>query len=98
LNEGLTHSGDPGLARQIDCVLRVDARGSRLAKETRNSPRTIDLAVAAVMALDRAATRTGNRAGGAAGGLAVTRGFIDRARQESHGASPRTGRRGSFTH
>lgn len=26
----------------------------------------------------------------------MTRGFIDRARQESHGASPRTGRRGSF--
>ena len=57
LNEGLTHFGDPGLARHIDnCVLRVDARGSRLAKETRNSPRKIDLAVAAVMALDRAAT------------------------------------------
>ena len=57
LNEGLTHFGDPRLARHIDnCVLRVDARGSRLAKETRNSPRKIDLAVAAVMVLDRAAT------------------------------------------
>jgi phage terminase large subunit-like protein len=57
LNAGLTHSGDPRLARHIDnCVLKVDARGSRLAKDTRNSPRKIDLAVAAVMALDRAAT------------------------------------------
>lgn len=55
LNAGLTHSGDPSLARHIDnCVLRVDARGSRLAKETKNSPRKIDLAVAAVMAFDRA--------------------------------------------
>lgn len=40
LNAGLTHSGDPRLARHIDnCVLKVDARGSRLAKDTRNSPR-----------------------------------------------------------
>ena len=55
LNAGLTQSGDPRLARHIDnCVLKVDARGSRLAKETRNSPRKIDLAVSAVMAFDRA--------------------------------------------
>lgn len=55
LNAGLTHSGDPRLARHIDnCVLKVDARGSRLAKETKNSPRKIDLAVSAVMAFDRA--------------------------------------------
>jgi phage terminase large subunit-like protein len=55
LNGGLTHSGDPRLARHVDnAVLKVDARGSRLAKDTRNSPRKIDLAVAAVMAFDRA--------------------------------------------
>lgn len=55
LNGSLTHSGDPRLARHIDnAVLRVDQRGSRLSKETRASPRKIDLAVAAVMALDRA--------------------------------------------
>lgn len=55
LNETLTHSGDPRLARHIDnCVLKIDARGSRLAKETRASSRKIDLAVAAVMAFDRA--------------------------------------------
>lgn len=57
LNAGLTQSGDPRLARHMDnCVLKVDARGARLAKETRNSPRKIDLAIAAVMAFDRAAT------------------------------------------
>jgi phage terminase large subunit-like protein len=37
-------------------MVKVDARGSRLTKDTKNSPRKIDLAVAAVMALDRAAT------------------------------------------
>lgn len=55
LNKTLTHSGDPALARHIsNCVLRVDQRGSRLSKETKFSPRKIDLAVAAVMAYDRA--------------------------------------------
>jgi phage terminase large subunit-like protein len=56
INRTLTHSGDPRLARHLDnAVLKVDARGSRLAKDARNSPRKIDLAVAAVMALDQAA-------------------------------------------
>jgi phage terminase large subunit-like protein len=56
LNEALTHSGDPRLARHVNnCVLRVDSRGSRLSKDTKKSPRKIDLAVAAVMALHRAA-------------------------------------------
>lgn len=55
LNQTITHSGDPRLARHLgNCVLKVDQRGSRLAKDSRNSPRKIDLAVAAVMALDRA--------------------------------------------
>jgi phage terminase large subunit-like protein len=55
LNSGLTHSGDPRLARHLtNAVLKTDSRGTRLAKETRNSPRKIDLAVAAVMALERA--------------------------------------------
>jgi len=57
LNRGLTHSGDPRLARHMDnCTLKVDARGARLAKDARNSPRKIDLAVASVMAFDRAST------------------------------------------
>jgi len=56
VNKTLTHSGDPRLARHVDnCVVKVDARGSRIAKDTKNSPRKIDLAVAAVMALDQAA-------------------------------------------
>ena len=55
LNLGLTQSGDPRLARHVDnCTLKVDARGARLAKDAKNSPRKIDLAVAAVMAFDRA--------------------------------------------
>ena len=56
INRTLTHSGDPRLARHVDnCVVKVDARGTRLAKDAKNSPRKIDLAVAAVMALDQAA-------------------------------------------
>jgi phage terminase large subunit-like protein len=55
VNNTITHSGDPRLARHLsNCVLKVDARGSRLAKESKASPRKIDLAVAAVMAYDRA--------------------------------------------
>lgn len=55
MNRGLTQSGDPQLARHIgNAVLKVDARGQRITKETRKSARKIDLAVAAVMAFDRA--------------------------------------------
>ena len=56
LNRQLTHSGDPRLRRHIDnAVLRVDSRGQRITKETKYSTRRIDLAISAVMALDRAA-------------------------------------------
>lgn len=56
LNKTLTHSGDVRLARHIgNCVIRTDSRGSRLSKPSQKSLRKIDLAVAAVMALDRAA-------------------------------------------
>lgn len=59
MNMGLAHSGDPRLARHLsNAVLKVDSRGQRIVKETRNSPRKIDLAVAAVMALDRGAQVT----------------------------------------
>lgn len=55
LNKTLTHSGDKRLARHLDnCTIKTDQRGSRLQKDSKNSPRKIDLAVAAVMALDRA--------------------------------------------
>jgi phage terminase large subunit-like protein len=60
VNGQLTHSGDSRLARHIgNAVLREDARGSRLAKERKDSPRRIDAAVAAVMAHDRAAALAG---------------------------------------
>jgi phage terminase large subunit-like protein len=51
----IRHNGDPRLARHLEnAQLKTDSRGSRLSKDARNSPRKIDLAVAAVMALDRA--------------------------------------------
>ena len=54
VGDAITHDGDPRLARHIDnATLKVDSRGSRLAKETHG--RKIDAAVTAVMALDRAA-------------------------------------------
>jgi phage terminase large subunit-like protein len=60
VNGELTHSGDSRLARHMgNAVLREDARGARLAKERRDSPRRIDAAVAAVMAHDRAAILAG---------------------------------------
>lgn len=52
----MTHDGDERLARHIsNAVLKADSRGTRLYKETKNSDRKIDLAVAMVMALSRAA-------------------------------------------
>ncbi|MGZ4576893.1 MAG: terminase TerL endonuclease subunit, partial [Mycobacterium sp.] len=54
MNRQLTHSGDARLARHIDAaVLKVDARGQRITKESKHSARRIDLAIAAVMAFDR---------------------------------------------
>lgn len=51
----IRHNGDPRLGRHLDnAQLKVDSRGSRLQKDARNSPRKIDLAVSAVMALERA--------------------------------------------
>jgi phage terminase large subunit-like protein len=56
MNRSISHSGDVRLARHIgNAVLKADSRGTRIYKEHRNSTRRIDLAVAAVMALDRAA-------------------------------------------
>jgi len=56
INRTLTHSGDQRLARHVgNCVIKTDARGSRLAKDAKASPRKIDLAVAAVMAHEIAA-------------------------------------------
>ena len=57
----LTHDGDPLLARHIDnCVLKVDNLGGRIVKESRNSARRIDAAVAFVIAYDRATSKLNN--------------------------------------
>jgi len=54
MNKTITHDGDKRLARHVaSAVLKVDNRGSRLVKESRGTSRKIDLAVCAVMALDR---------------------------------------------
>lgn len=51
----ITHTGDPRLARHLgNAVLYTDTRGSRIVKDAKTSPRKIDLAVASVMAVDRA--------------------------------------------
>jgi len=61
LNGDMTHDTDPALARHVsNAVLKVDARGKRLYKEHKNSGRKIDLAVAMVMGLDRAAWHSAN--------------------------------------
>lgn len=55
INHQLSHSGDERLARHIgNAVLKVDARGMRVQKENKHSSRRIDLAVAALMAFERA--------------------------------------------
>lgn len=55
VNRTVTHSGDPRLARHVaNCTVRTDNRGSRISKESKSSARKIDLAVASVMALERA--------------------------------------------
>lgn len=59
VDQTLTHSGDPRLARHVgNCVTKTDARGTRIVKDRPGSPRKIDLAVCAVMALERAAWHT----------------------------------------
>jgi phage terminase large subunit-like protein len=51
----LIHDGDPLLARHLsNTVTKIDNLGPRIVKENRNSPRKIDAAVAAVLAVDRA--------------------------------------------
>ena len=55
MNRQLSHTGDPRLGRHMDAaVLKVDTRGQRIVKENKHSARRIDLAIAAVMAFDRA--------------------------------------------
>jgi len=64
MNKSMTHDGDPMFARHVgNATLRVDSRGSRLSKESKNSSRRIDLAVAAVMGLERAVWWNGQGGG-----------------------------------
>ncbi len=57
----LTHDGDSRLAAHIaHCVAKSTANGDLVSKDKRNSPRKIDAAVAAIVALDRAAWHTTN--------------------------------------
>jgi phage terminase large subunit-like protein len=55
----LVHNGDPALARHMEnCILKSDSRGgARLTKDYRNPKLKIDLAIALMMAYDRATAR-----------------------------------------
>ncbi|MDP9328025.1 MAG: terminase large subunit [Actinomycetota bacterium] len=54
-NRAITHDGNADLAAHIShCVIHQDARGIRLVKDKLKSTRRIDLAMAALMAFDRA--------------------------------------------
>lgn len=60
---GLTHDGDLRLSRHVsNTILKKDRNGSRISKEHNNSDRKIDLAVAAVMAVERASWHEANDA------------------------------------
>jgi len=51
----LSHDGDPRLERHVrHCVVKRDRLGPRIVKESKDSPRKIDLAVCAVGAHARA--------------------------------------------
>lgn len=53
VNKQLSHDGDPRLAQHVaNCVVKIDHRGPRITKDHKDSPRKIDLAVAAVIAHD----------------------------------------------
>lgn len=55
----LIHDGNPTLARHLDnCIIKSDAKGTRVTKEHNNSKRKIDAAIAFIIAFDRA-TRAG---------------------------------------
>lgn len=57
----VTHDGDPVLAAHVaHAVAKSTTVGDVITKDQRNSPRKIDAAVAAIVALDRAAWHTNN--------------------------------------
>jgi len=55
INRAITHDGNETLALHIShAIIKTDARGTRIVKDFKKSPRRIDLAMAAIMAFDRA--------------------------------------------
>lgn len=55
LERQVTHDGNPALTRHVsNATLVKDSRGWRVRKETKNSDKKIDLAVAAIMGVERA--------------------------------------------
>ena len=55
IEKQLVHDGNPALARHIDnCVIKSDHRGQRVTKESSNSKKKIDNAIAFIIAFDRA--------------------------------------------
>jgi len=59
MNGKIRHDGDAALGRHLDnCILKVDSqRGARITKDYRNPKLKIDLAIALLMAYDRASGR-----------------------------------------
>ena len=59
MNGKIVHNGDPALARHMDnCILKIDSnRGARITKDYRNPKLKIDLAIALLMAYDRASSK-----------------------------------------
>lgn len=59
--EGLTHDGDPSLSRHLhNAIVKEHPDGAYIVKETRDSPRRINLAMAAVVAYERAMWHASN--------------------------------------
>lgn len=55
VNRALTHDGSETLALHIShAIIKTDARGTRIVKDFKKSPLRIDLAMASIMAFDRA--------------------------------------------
>jgi len=55
VNQALSHDGSPALARHLaNATVRETPEGAIIVKDRRNSPRKIDLAIAAVLAYDHA--------------------------------------------
>ena len=59
MNGKIVHNGDAALSRHLDnCILKIDSnRGARITKDYRNPKLKIDLAIALLMAYDRASSK-----------------------------------------